>query len=744
MQANHRTSFPMAGNIVYTQVPSADDSTQRFSYYDPYGQQQEQQQQTPIAILSNPGLYHHNDPHSANAFLSNGYQYPPSMAQPPTAPLPPSQTRLANSNTGIIRVLGKTVIAIVLSIGLSLVFFLYIFFQRTAWSASILQTTVPLGNVLLLFSILSKIAMTSIPIVMSITAFHTADSWLRRQKSGQPGAVATPYQYNLVLDIFTGANIFAAWKALRYLVRPVAHSTSQPTAHSQAKARRTRRRATYVFETSIATLVILLVIAYAIAAVDFALHHLSSPALVQKQMHGDDPKAHSYGRQLKSDCLLRDPESGSPCTILYEFGQGFLRWRYDAAYITDYSEALKVAGHTSDVNKVVVVNDGDHQVAALVPAEHSVTPGSSYAAQTIGMYAECEPVTSSCAFTSACTACDVTPCLINEYPELGAFVGFTKPTGQIGSYIPDQNMWRLNESGSNGTDVNPYVFSFNGGMYTESTMQTAGMEPNGVWGHGAESPLSSVVLICKATIVDIEFRYTAVDDSYSIISSTPSTNNATIRSVTAILDVPQSPFEDFFSDLQPIALSSSTGEDFIRSFEMQYVKMYLPFAQAAFEPIPASHVEVVEVVQGSSIPTPWLLAYLALVVLFGLFAFLQGLLALGVDKTAVWRPNMNAGVTGKRGLFGKASSEGTWVNVVQLASERLTAPTALVFEAFERVEGDAHSQTRSLQQGGLEMFKEGTKKGTPSGKIGIGFVLGQRLGVEKGIGTFGLLSVVSS
>ncbi|KAG8818971.1 hypothetical protein FRC18_012251 [Serendipita sp. 400] len=725
MQSNYPAPLPST-DTVYTQLPSTDD--------DPSQQQtQSHGHKIPDIMFSATKSSKHD---------SSTFNYPPTVL--------PAARLLRSSRSGIIRNLGKTFLAIILSAGLPLAFFLYIFTNRTLWTTSTLQTTVPLGNVLLLFSILSKLVITSIPLVMSITAFHVADAWLRRQKRGQTGAGVSPYQYNLILDVYTGASIFSAWRTLQYLVRSVIPSSPSAT-QSQSKVRHGRRSLSYVLETSIITLVILLVMAYTITGVDFALHHLSTPVLVPRQLDVGDPKAISYGRQLKSECLLRNSESGSPCTIVYEFlsRDHSVHLPSDDAYINDYPEALKTLSGTSDTNQIVVANDVEYQIASLVPATQAFTSGSFFEAKTIGLHAACEPVTPKCKFDSKRLQKSIAfNCSIDGYDYIHGSIYATYPTGMTMGYFPDYELptWLdqpspfIEAQGSNGTDINPYVFMFVGSLYTRSNIA----DPDGVWNHDPRFRTSNIILMCKATVVDVNFRYEAITNSYSILSSTPSTNNATIRAVTAVLQVIQSPLDDLVSALQPIVLSVSTTDEFVRAFEVQYAKTYLPFAQSAFEPIPATRADVSDIVQGSSIPTPWLLVYIALVMLFGLFALLQGLLALRVDKTSVWRPDIAKSVDQRRDGFETPSSSGAWVNVTQLATERLVGPTALVSEAFERPDGDADNQIYSLQLDELDMFREGKKEGASSCTIGVGFENERDLERRKGGNMFSLVTVPPS
>ncbi|KAG8802985.1 hypothetical protein FRC17_006293 [Serendipita sp. 399] len=421
----------------------------------------------------------------------------------------------------------------------------------------------------------------------------------------------------------------------------------------------------------------------------------------------------------------------------------------DRIYVSDYPEALRVASGTSDINKVIVANDGQHQVATLVPANPAVTTGSSYEAQTVGLHAECESVIGTCDISfdnEAISGSRVFNCFPNGYPQVEGGFNKLQPKSELFTQFTDHRPWFRRGLSYNGTDTNPYTFWFYGSMHTES--QPAEGERNQVWVQDPDTQISYSMLMCKATVVDATVQYTAISDSYSITSSVPSANNATIRAVTAVLNIGQSPIDAFVSVMQPIALSVRTGEEFVRSFEMQFAKMSLPFAQVAFEPIPAIRSNLVETVRGSSIPTPWLLAYVGMLSLFGFFALLQGSLALRVDKTSVWRPNEEKDGKRRRRLVGlshipsssDSSSGGVWVNITQLAAERLTAPTALVFEALERQSGDPDSQIRSLQPDGLEMFRESRRGGEPSCTVGVGF-RHEGLEVEKRDNPFGLVTI---
>lgn len=244
------------------------------------------------------------------------------------------------------------------------------------------------------------------------------------------------------------------------------------------------------------------------------------------------------------------------------------------------------------------------------------------------------------------------------------------------------------------------------------------MESNGDWGHRNESPYGAILLICSVTVADMRVKY--VDPSLSqtassndpssdenhgfiILSYTPTPSNETTRAVTAILDMMFSPVETLSTALQPLALTLNATE-FVRAFEREYARTHLPLAHGAFEVIPATSTSVTTVVEGSAIPIAGLLVYIALLILFGLFALLQGGLAMGVSKMAVWKPKVSKGDNEKR------KKDGHWTSIAQLAAERLTSSCALVYEAFERRRRSREEAcSHSVQSAGIEMFAEGTR-----------------------------------
>lgn len=293
---------------------------------------------------------------------------------------------------------------------------------------------------------------------------------------------------------------------------------------------------------------------------------------------------------------------------------------------------------------------------------------------------------------------------------------------QIETYQPLTHQWNTNQGIYNGTSFNNYTFKYAAGFYTNADTNQVGIESNNVWGHGNQSPYGAILLICSVTVVDLKVKY--VDPSlsstipnfnnvssneghgFTILSYTPTTSNETTLAVTAVLDTPLSPISTLYRVLQPLALTLNATE-FVRAFEREYARIYLPFAHSAFEAIPATSISITTIVEGSTIPITGLLVYSCLLILFGLFALLQGGLAVGVSKAAVWKPKVD-GASSNEKCQEMNRKDGEWTNIAQLAAERLTSSCALVYEAFERRRLSKEDNCyQSVQSTGIEMFTEG-------------------------------------
>ncbi|PVF91842.1 hypothetical protein CPB86DRAFT_802522 [Serendipita vermifera] len=609
----------------------------------------------------------------------------------------------STSHRGALRVFAKSLVILFLIVGLCAVTFLYIFLNRSSWDGKAIQTTASLGNVLLLFNLCSKFVLICLPLVMSSAAYHIADGWIKRSHDPAKRDLPTPYQYTLLLGLFSGANIFAAWNAIKYFFRS---PTQHPELQQKGKRSNTRVQASYPLEMSFFTLLIALVIAYAIVAIDFSLHELSSAILLPKQSTHVDPKSATYGRAFRDECIQSNPEStsDSPCTVRY----GIPRVDEGTNYLDGYQEALRIFLGTSKFSQVISIPYEDSEVAAIVSALDATILGSSYSASTVGMQAQCKSAMNSCEFDAGGILRAGYYCNVTGYPQFIPETRLDRPGGSV-YRLRDENPADPVWGSANIIEVpspNPYVFLFRGQYYTDPSMLETGQRDDLVWARTSENLMSSVTAVCSVTVVDLEYEYHGLNNSYSLKSIAPSENKSMVRAVTVVLDAEQPPFQRSTSSLQSLAAASTSSSDinFLRGLGRTYAESYLPFAHSAFTPIPVTAIEVNLFVEGSLVPTLWLLAYFALLLLFGLLASLQGILALTASGKAVWRPNIVQKGNPSGDSRGKKGSQ---VNIVQLVADRLTSSIGLLYELFERSDNDEGDVSRSLQGSNIAMFKEG-------------------------------------
>lgn len=294
-----------------------------------------------------------------------------------TISVPSQAVNITHSYSGLVRVLWKTLLVGLFSISLAIGTFAYIYLNRSSADDGTVQTSIPLGTVLLLFSVASKAALICIPLVMSAAAFHTADTWLHQSQQGTTDPAAdespSPYEYRLLLNIFTSGNVFAAWTSLKYIMqRRRGDGSSHAVSH--------------ILQTSFITLWITLILTYTIISLDFILHHFSTATLVRQSPTFNDRNRFQYGRRLKSECLTVNEASNTPCTIQYEFRPMSYM---DQVTITAYPEALHIGNGDSMYHAVATAPLPDNNAqyaAALVPARTSITPGATFEADTVGVW----------------------------------------------------------------------------------------------------------------------------------------------------------------------------------------------------------------------------------------------------------------------------------------------------------------------------------------------------------------------
>lgn len=544
-------------------------------------------------------------------------------AKPDTLPKPPP----TSPKSGLFRVLLRTVPVILILIAMGLAIFLFVYTSRTAWHGLIITTTKPLGDVLLLTTAASKLVFTAVPLLMTAAAYPIADAWVKRRKEFQEQASEYANE-NLpqipdraaLSEMFTAANISAALKGSLFLFRrPEDKETESEKPKPQQDKKKKQDALSYgTLKQTVYTLIALLVLAYLIFLVDLILHGTSKALNVNDHdqwsssstftnttgnasssnsatVDGSSSISAQYTLSLKGECDSLNSTTQRPCTIDFVEGGVPGSTYIEAAYIKGYADALDIISGTSSTFKVASLayngtgSEGERHVAALLPPNS----GADYKMDTVGVYAQCTSMTQTCDFTTQCGAANATTvecgqCNLQGYPNIRAFTTDTQPHGVLKRYVTGSNAWDFEMNGSNGTDTNSMVFLFSAAFDTGSAAAElkgkGGLYKDRTWGRGVNTTLDSTVLVCYTHVVDLSVQYTT-GAGYEIMQLQEAQKNGTIRAVTSVIDMYQSPFDYFFSTLEPLAsasLASSEPEDFVSSFERLFAKTYLPFAQYAF------------------------------------------------------------------------------------------------------------------------------------------------------------------
>ncbi|KAG8860381.1 hypothetical protein FRB91_003794 [Serendipita sp. 411] len=652
----------------------------------------------------------------------------------------------SSPKSGIWRVLLRTLPVIVILLTLTWSIFLFVYLSRTSWHGAFLTTTKPLGDVLLLTTAACKIVFTAIPLLMTAAAYPIADAWIKRRKAfeeqmreehpelfeSDTAAVPDKIQHATMAEAFTAANLSAALKGTLVLFRaPTEDDKKTQEGQSRTQSNEKLQRQSAAGETkdalsrqtlkrTVLTLLSLLILAYLIFLVDMILHGTSKAiAVTAPPRNAGAPASAAFSRILRPECQSLDPVTQRPCTIDYYAGGMFGAEYIEAAYIKQYPEAVKVLSGTSQASQVVSIPYQNRQVAALVPSVGAISESSgsdeqksSWDAETVGMYAECSAMTQTCNFAdvTACTdenatGCGQATCDLQGYPSMRAFASGSTPTGILKRYITGTNRWDFEKNSSNGTDVNPMVFLFSAifDAGDEDTTRAAGLYSDIGWGRGVNTTLSSIVLICNANVVDLSVHYAtpepkSTDSGFTITSLSPAAHNGTVRAVTSIIDMQQSPLDLFFSELEPYAatsLSSSAG--FISSFEKIFGATYLPFAHSAFTTKEAEILFGEEVTaMGTRLSMALLIIYMILILTFTGVAIYLAICSVKIHLEAKWeeRKEKNAHEESGRGSPSEKSGvderKGSG-DETRDAAETFTDPIAMTYDDAKSKAGDTLS-----------------------------------------------------
>lgn len=458
----------------------------------------------------------------------------------------------------------------------------YLMSGQISWDSNQIVTAVPQGNILLLTGFASKAVLTSVPMVMSIAAYYVGDMWLNNSRSTSPTQnLPSPYQYGLLLSTFQGANIFSAYNGLAY------------------RFSSRRAKLSPVVQASTIVLLIALILAYAVVAIDFGLHHVSSsmPAIFQSKS-SDQPLM--YGLKIKDRCLNTTEtyyDWRVACTV--DVGGHF------GDLVNQYGEAIRLIAGVSQNHSITSLPtlgpDGQStvQVAVFVPPKPA--EGIAFTAKTVGQFAQCQNLNPSCqTVTTPGSGRMVYNCAGAGWPVLR---GEDAPVSRTSFFI-NATLTTAQQATSadarSGTEENPYSLAAIVGV--PDCDVTSGVDPEsctkdpGWIFSGLGTPY--MFFGCKISVVDVQYSYS--NGSYSIDNYNLASNSTT-RSVTNPLYL--NTFATFTqATLAPLALTGDSAS-FVGHFEDVFTRQTLAFSNFAFEPSPVLSQFVSEFVLATVLPT---------------------------------------------------------------------------------------------------------------------------------------------
>ncbi|KAL9109056.1 MAG: hypothetical protein Q9227_006296 [Pyrenula ochraceoflavens] len=189
------------------------------------------------------------------------------------------------------------------------------------------------------------------------------------------GALATPYQLSLIINMATGS-LSQLFAYLQYFF-----------SHRKVKIPSVLTRTALVMSAAG-------LLSLAIFAADTAVHCTTKTVPYQRQIPDSEP-SHTFGRGVSEECLKldRSKNNGFPCPYYFSYDdQGSAGFRKSSAIA-----ALRF--NDTNADKITFYTDStlpDEDLQILLPSEGSRPPQLDYSASTIGVGTKCTPMTNRC------------------------------------------------------------------------------------------------------------------------------------------------------------------------------------------------------------------------------------------------------------------------------------------------------------------------------------------------------------
>lgn len=215
--------------------------------------------------------------------------------------------------------------------------------------------------------------------VMNLSSFHSALLMYHSSLGTDQHDLPTPYQYSLLV----GLCLASIGRLRRYFSYSKEEAVVVPP----------------VLRRAARSLAMTLLLACVVFGADTALHYTTSTINFDQVSHS--PETHAYGRGLSQECLAlnRSDNFGLPCSR-----NGVVSALDYDAYVASQNEIFFLQHGTSnksEIRLVPVPDKPNEKVALLIPQPTHLSPFRDFGASTAGVITTCEPITSSCNWTTS-------------------------------------------------------------------------------------------------------------------------------------------------------------------------------------------------------------------------------------------------------------------------------------------------------------------------------------------------------
>ncbi|KAG8844795.1 hypothetical protein FRB96_002823 [Tulasnella sp. 330] len=547
----------------------------------------------------------------------------------------------------------------------------YIFVINSfARHGSIFLTTARLKYLLAISKGLSTAASLVVPLVTSMHAYSTASEWLRSSKVANSTATPSPQQLGALISIFQGANFTVFAQSLHHL-----------SPFTRRSTRRKRLPTPHILAHALLVLALLLTFSSLASVFDTWLH-VSSSAKNVELFHPHPPSdATLFGKQInETQCVYYATNPAEVTDPLHpdlpELCGLYIPGVADDVYSAP--EGIWTVFNSSESSRVVFTQD---RHAILVPA--SFPSDVQYIASTVGVFSDCQSITSRCVNPENHTApsidalpwfnctgsplVDIDNSLLN--PSTGpALFGVVNSTGyMISGNAPPSALWAYQLIKSNPFSlVGSSVAAAPAGQQNQSSDQGYFTDLGYYFAPGGA--LGANILYCNVTVRDLVYLYSSSAPSFQTLSF----NDSSIRTTQLVATLSDSGVMSLNMDF--ILQAGASADDYALELSREMIGM----SAWIWEPAQVQTISGIEQVLGTEIHAIPLILYLAIVGLLSI-------LTLAVCVQAIARSYK--------------------VPFTHLAHMRLTSLLPMIHLLFGPID-----PTRTWKEGGTRLFNVESEK----------------------------------